>query len=349
MIKWGIEYMENVNNGIQKVEDVEHFVTMYKSIFHAMTASAESKSEVFSRKVYADIDDLNELYDRITRKLESHYSNAGSKVKVNVSFDGKRNYSFDNWSDFSTKQWYENNPITSIIIKWEYHILLPEYPIPQPHVLVVKISDGLKPEQMLNLVFTGKIESIELLEEEIYPVVARVDYINYDLGDELLHIVADWNEGLKSKQTETTGIINVLKKHKKIVVRIVNSLMKFLALCCSLLIIDAYIYNLNIQKLGDLSQRNICFFVTIICIAYVFSRFIGRIANFCSSSFVDNISSRNNYHVFGIDKGDQELQAKYEKIKNDNQNKALTSLVLSVIINIICGIMSSIIATIIFL
>ena len=341
--------MENINNGIQKVEDVERFATMYKSVFHAMTASAESKSEVFSRAIYADMDDLNELYDRITSKLESHYKNAGSKVKVNVSFDGKRNYSFDNWRDFSNRKWYENSPITSIIIKWEYHILLPEFPVPQPHVLVVKISDGLKPEQMLNLVFTGKIESIELLEEETYPVVARVDYINYDLGDELLHIVAEWNKGLKSKKTESKAVISFLKKHRKIVVRIVNNLMKFLALVCSVLGIDAYIYNLNIKKLGDLSQSNICYFVTIICIAYVFNRFIGRAANFCSSSFVDNISSRDNYHVFGIDKGDQELQEKYEKIKNDNQNKAITSLVLSIIINIICGILSSVIATIFFL
>lgn len=337
--------MEESDNGLQRVEDVEKFAVMYKSVFHAMTASAESKSEVFGRSVYVDMSDLNELYDRITDKLESQYRNAGSKVKINVSFDGKRNYSFDNWTDFSEKDWYENNPITSIIIKWEYHIMMPEYPIPQPHVLVVKISDGLKPEQVLNLVFTGKIENIELLEEEIYPVLARVDYINHQLGDELLHIVAEWNQGLKNKQSDSSRIIKLLKKHRKVVFRILNTIMRFFALCCSVIIIEGYINNLNIQKIGELTRDDFCILILLVSVAYVFLDIIKKIANFCSSSFINNISTRDNYHVFGIDKGDKEIQSKYEKIRNDNQNKAITSLILSIIINIICGIFSSIIAT----
>ena len=43
MIKWRIEYMEDVNNGLQKVEDVERFAIMYKSVFHAMCDIIDDK------------------------------------------------------------------------------------------------------------------------------------------------------------------------------------------------------------------------------------------------------------------------------------------------------------------
>lgn len=338
-----------MDNEVQKVEDVERFAKMYKSVFHAMTATAESKSEVFARFVYVELADLNELHDIITSKLDVHYRNAGSKVKINVSFEGKENCFFDNWHDFSTRGWYETKPITSIIIKWEYHIMLPEYPVPQPHVLVVKISDGLKPEQVLNLVFTGKIENIELLEEEIYPVVARVDYINHELGDELLNIVKKWNDGLKDKQIETGNKIKFLRKHRKIITRIINSIMKLLALCCSALFIELYLVQLKADNIGMILMKDAYLLIIVICFSYVFFNIIKRVANFCSSSFLQNISNRGNYHVFGIDKGDIKLQSDYEKIRGDNQNKAITSLIISIIINIICGIISSIITTKIFL
>lgn len=340
--------MEDVNNGLQKVEDVERFAIMYKSVFHAMTASAESKSEVFDRPVYVEMSDLNELHNRITNKLDVQYKNAGSKVKINVSFSGKRNYSFDNWEDFSRNEWYDTKPITSIIIKWEYHIVMPEYPVPQPHVLVVKISDGLKPEQMLNLVFTGKIENIELLEEEIYPVVARVDYINHELGDELLNIIAEWDNGLKNKQTEVNGKIKFLRKHRKLLVRTINGLMSFLALCCSVLFVDVYLSRLNVMNIGMISLSDTYILVAIVCFSFVFYGFIRRIANFCTNSFSKNISSRGNYHVFDIDKGDKKIQEEYDKRRSHEENKAITSLIISIIINIICGVVSSIIASNVF-
>lgn len=202
------------NAEMVKAMDIDNFITAYKSVFHAMTASAESKSAVFDRRVLVEMSDLNELYDRITEKLQKQYKNAGNKVKINVSFDGRSNYTFDNWTDFEKKDWFETKPITSIIIKWEYHIMMPEYPIPQPHVLLVKISNGLKPEQFINLIFTGKIENIELLEEELYPVVARVDYINHDLGDELLNIVREWDKGLRIQAESEHAFVKSLRKNK---------------------------------------------------------------------------------------------------------------------------------------
>ena len=101
----------------------------------------------------------------------------------------------------------------------------------------------------------------------------------------------------------------------------------------------------DIQKIGEVTRDDFCILILLVSVAYVFLDIIKKIANFCSSSFINNISTRDNYHVFGIDKGDKEIQSKYEKIRNDNQNKAITSLILSIIINIICGIFSSIIAT----
>ncbi|MEZ3506842.1 MAG: hypothetical protein K1W10_07870, partial [Lachnospiraceae bacterium] len=55
-----------------------------------------------------------------------------------------------------------------------------------------KISNGLRPEEMLNLIFSGKIEDFEEIETNTFPVAARVDFIEPILGDELLNIVSEW-------------------------------------------------------------------------------------------------------------------------------------------------------------
>lgn len=344
--------MDNITNS-KKVEvaqtmGINEFVTAYKSVFNAMTASAENKSAVFSRRVFVEMDDLCELYDRITEKLDIQYRNAGSKVTVNVSFSGQRNYLFNNWNDFSEYSWHDTKPITSIIIKWEYHIMMPEYPIPQPHVLVVKISDGLKPEQLINLVFTGKIENIELIEEELYPVVARVDYINHNLGDELLNIVSDWNKGLKIQPDNENPFVKSLRKNKTKWYWFMSGFMKLLILVGSMLGIDFYILSLPNKTLLSISTGQLCVLLFLLFMTFILYSAIRQIAHFLSSSFLHFIDNRKIYHAFGIDKGDKTLQDKCKDDIRKNVYKALVSYFLALMFNLICGISSSIIANMIF-
>jgi len=344
--------MENIisskNVEVAQLMDIDKFVTTYKSVFYAMTASAESKSAVFSRRVFVEMGDLCELYNRITEKLDIQFKNAGSKVTVNVSFSGERNYSFNNWDDFSKHNWYDTGPITSIIIKWEYHIMMPEYPIPQPHVLVVKISDGLKPEQLLNLVFTGKIENIELLEEELYPVVARVDYINHNLGDELLNIVSEWDQGLKIQSEIERPFVKKLRKNKGKCAWLLSGLMKLLILVLSMLTIDLYILNLPNKELLNISTKQLCVILFLLFMTFILYSATRQFAHFLSSSFFHYIDNRRIYHAFGIDKGDKRIQDKCKEDINKNEHKAIVSFVLGIIVNLICGILSGIIASMIF-
>ncbi len=340
---------ENFENAeVQTIQDIDHFVTTYKSIFYAMTASAESKSEVFSRRIIVNMSDLSELYDRITSKLDVQFKNAGSKVTINVSFNGKRNYFYDNWNDFSNRDWYENQPITSIIIKWEYHILIPEYPVPQPHILVVKVSDGLKPEQLLNLVFTGKIENIERIEEELYPVVARVDYINHELGNELLHIVSEWDKGCTHTNLKKNKFIIFLRKNKFKVSQIMSGLLRILVLFFSMFLMNAYINSLTIQNFVEISTPQLSLFIDIIFFVIVLFSIIKKLTSFLSDIFLQYIGDKTIYHVFNIDKGDKELQQKISEQINANSRKALLSFFISIILNIICGIFASIIFTKLF-
>ena len=92
---------------------------------------------------------------------------------------------------------------------------IPGYSQPQNHNLVVKITNGLRPEEVLNLIFSGKIEDFDEIELNSIPIIARVDFIQVILGEELLNIVGEWVKGLRQNNETKNPIILLMKRYRK--------------------------------------------------------------------------------------------------------------------------------------
>lgn len=60
---------------------------------------------------------------------------------------------------------------------------------------------------MLNLIFSGKVEDFEEIETNVFPVAARVDFIEPILGDELLNIVSEWIRGLRENRDKKIHLL----------------------------------------------------------------------------------------------------------------------------------------------
>ena len=83
---------------------------------------------------------------------------------------------------------------------------------------------------MLNLVFSGKLEEVDKIDQEICPIVARVDFINSMLGDELLRIVELWKDGLRLPENEQSKLLKVAKKYSRVIAYAINYITTFVAL-----------------------------------------------------------------------------------------------------------------------
>lgn len=196
----------NSDSQLMEITKTEEFIKNFKAVYNAMTAKPDCKSRVFLRSVIIRKEDIFTLNNMIVEKFKSHYDDAGFSINVTISFRGRDTIELTSWQAFQEHNFDENEAIDSITIVWEYYAKLPKYDVPQKHTLVVKMSDGLRPEEMINLVFAGKLENIKEIDEEISPVVARVDFINPLVGDELLALVEKWNEGLDGPEDKKSKV-----------------------------------------------------------------------------------------------------------------------------------------------
>lgn len=324
------------------ISEEDRFITTYKSIYQAMTAKHDCKTRMFFKEICITKEDIFELNDAVVEKLKT-YQDAGFTITPSVSFEGKRLIEFSSWSEFCKHRWDESHAITSITIVWEFNAILPKIAVPQRHALVVKISDGLKPEEMLNLVISGKLENLHDIEKQVCPVVARADFVNLVLGDELLHIVEVWNKRLKDVSDEKNKIVELLIRHRRKIAYLMDSITKVIVFICGISVIVNYFKSLQIEHLSGLTIDNVCAIIWITGVITITFSFINKLSEWFSNIFYKTIEPDENNHVFDINRGDSKVRDKINKNKRKRNFMSVLSVIGTVIINISCGILCSII------
>lgn len=307
-----------------------------------MTAKNDCKSRIFPKNIKINLSDIYELNDRISGKL-SNYNIVGFTISVTASFSGKQSIEFSSWNEFENHRWNESNALLALTIIWEFNVLLPKYEVPQKHLLVVKMSDGLRPEEMINIVFAGKLENMDEIQKQICPVVARVDFINYILGDELLNIVEDWVNGLPIQYDEENKFVNMVKRHRRKLAFCINYITDIVYLICAIRLLNYKFHTFNTDKLGELYISNINEIIWIVGIFLIIFIFINKIAEWLANMLYRTLGEEPNMHVFEINKGDTNLQTILLQEKAKRKWSVITSIGGTILINLFCNIISSVI------
>lgn len=330
------------NSNLLAVSEREAFITNYKATYQAMTAKHDCKSKIFSRNVKVKFEDIADLNDRVTDKLKN-YNDAGFSISVNASFTGRNSVEFSTWQEFENHKWNESNALNSITIIWEFNAILPNYDVPQKHVLVVKIADGLRPEEVLNIVFAGKLENIDDIEKQMYPVVARVDFINYVLGDELLHIVEEWDNGLELQDEVLNDgkTRKILKKHKRKIAFTLNYFTNFVVFICLLKIIANELSLFNVNTLAELTISNMCAILWLVGFSIIFFVFTDKLAEWLANIFFKTMDQEAEVHVFDLNKGDRIIQKKLQSEYNKSRILTISSIVGTFLVNLVCTVICS--------
>lgn len=333
-------------NELLTVDEANKFITNYKSVYQAMTAKQDCKTKIFSRNVKVTKGDIIDLNNRVTSKL-CNYENAGFTINVHVTFDRKQSLDFSSWNEFENHDFQEAAAINSIIVIWEFCAVLPQYKIPQKHVLVVKIADALKPQEMLNIVFTGKLENLEDIEKQVYPVVARVDYINFVLGDELIKIVEEWTEGLELQDSEVSQLYKIARKHRRKISFVITYLSLIIILFCGIKIFNQTWQSFGVQLLSEVSIANVCELSWVLGGTVVSVIVFYKFAEWMANTYYRTMDANYDEHVFYINNGDANFHKNIARERKRNIYFAIGSIVGSIAINIFCSIISSVITKLI--
>ena len=115
-----------------------------KAMFYMFAGKPDSIVKIFDRRIVIKIEDIEELNLRIKEKLENHRIE-GVLTSVDIGYENNKIDQLSSWDEFASKNWNIADVTDHILVKWDFLIKLPQYPIPQRHTLVVRLSSGIDP------------------------------------------------------------------------------------------------------------------------------------------------------------------------------------------------------------
>ena len=309
----------------------------HRAIFYQLLAKPDSVTKVYNKTAVIDIDDIYELNERVTEKL-GHYEEAGFIIQSNVKFSNGKSKAFPDWSTFYEHKWYESESINSMTITWEFNALFPGMQIPQRHTLMVKLSNGLRPEEMINLMFTGKIEDLEEFDQNLFPIVARVDFVDRVLGDELLNIVGEWIRTLRESPVKKSKCMFFLKKNKGKICTLLSWITNIVIMFSSVFLAGKFIGNLEFDIVMDITKEQLISIVYVLFIcsaAWIFGKkVVGTLTDF----LYEKLREYGENALFNITKGDHSKQERMKAREGVSRLAIVGNLIVTIIINICCGI-----------
>jgi hypothetical protein len=184
----------------------------FKSLYYLFKGKRDTDIKLFNDFKQFRNRDIIELNDKIYNKLENHQKVTDTNSVV-VSLSNKEIKTFGSWQEFLRYDWNISATTNYITIEWDFNLILPNqtHPVPQTHTLRVRIGSGLRPNEMIQVIFQGGEETD--LEEAQAQVVCKIDFVNAQICSELKTIVTEWYDALPNN-SEDHKLIRFINKHK---------------------------------------------------------------------------------------------------------------------------------------
>lgn len=317
----------------------------FQALYYALNARPDTITKLYNNKVILDMNDILTLESMIQDKLALH-SQEGQfgKTSVIVTTNKHKVYNFDNTQLFHEHNWNSSESIESIVLIWDFYMIIAGYENPQRHKLTVKLSSGLRPEEVISLIFSGKLEDVQNIDAQQATIVAQMDFIDNRLGQEFLNIVEEWVKILQT-YTESNKVIVWLKKVRKYVAYYINYLFFFLVLITLLIGFNMMMGQLGITKMSDftIQQFNNC--VNYIVISVIICYIILHIGHNVANKVFRRLVEYGEDFIFNITKEDQNRYKRTQQREMKSVVVVLAHLVFSVILNVTCGVIASIMFT----
>lgn len=316
----------------------------FQAMYYDYNARPDTTTKIYNQQVVIKLEDLCNLEDMVKEKLSLHkIEGEVGKTRVYVNTSKHKVYSFDDWKLFYEHNWKIPEYIESITLIWDFYIRVEGYKNPQRHKLTVKISSGLKPEEVLGLIFSGKVEDMQQIEMQQAQIVAQMDFIENRLGQELLNVVSEWVDILEKASDSKSSFILFLKKRRKIVAYYFNYLLFVIMFITSLVGFNYINKLMGFEKVSEITSGQFNYLINYIAVSVLLCVVVLNAGENIAHKVFRKLSEYGENFVFRITNGDN---MQYNALKDADGKiaaKVVVNLVLSLIINIACGIIASVI------
>lgn len=332
--------MAEVDTQLMDMTSEEQFLRNFKAVYNAMTAKPDCRSKAYPVDVIIGLEDIVELNDKIFEKFRVQYENVGFSVNVIVSIKGRQKLEFSTWKSFEDHKWTESEIITGIVMTWEFNVKLPKLSVPQKHTLTVKMSNGIRPEEMFGLILSGKLDKMEEIDQSACPIVARIDFVDPGIGNEVLEIVSEWVKGLRKSDSEKGKITLFMQRNKRKLAYALNYLTTLVAMMCSIIIVNKFLVDLPLETIGELKSDQLCQLINLLFVCGIICFLVCKVSDLFCNAIFKILTDYGDEHTFAITKGDKNQQAEFRKSEKADRMKILINFSFNMLINIICGVVT---------
>ena len=323
-------------------DEQRHKMKEFQAFYYALNARPDTMTKLYDNKVILEMSDILYLDSMITEKLALHQREGQvGKSYVTVVTDKHKIYNFDNFKLFKEHDWKINESIESITLVWDFYIVVDSYENPQRHKLTVKLSSGLRPEEVLNLIFSGKIEDMQEMKTQQATIIAQMDFIEHRLGQEFLNIVDEWVKTLKT-HNEKNRYMLWLKKRRKVIAYFVNYVLFFVSMITLLIGFNVLTKSFDLQEISEFTTNNLNYCANYIVISIIVCCIILNRGESVAQKIFRGLSEYGDDFIFNITNKDQKKYDAVLHIEQKNMMHIIIDLIFSLILNIFCGIIASI-------
>lgn len=308
-----------------------------KALLYMVAGKPDSNIKLFFDPIRIKPSDILDLNDSIQEKLQNHSIEAGiTSVTVNYTQNEVEQYGI--WAEFVEHKWNTSKETESITVKWDFLVKLPQFPIPQRHTVVVKVSSRLTPLHLFQAMFSQDSEDSEKLETEVAPVVCRIDFINHILSDELMRIVNEWHKAL-IKPTFNPKYADFLEKHNTTIARFIHYSLPFFCTAVAAGVLNKFIVA-NYPATTSINIEIMKNFMYWLLGSGVVIAFVSQVGKWIASEAYEAIENYGKHAVFDFTNGDKNRQSKLEQENKDSISKFLLNFSEATIINIASSVIT---------
>ena len=305
-------------------------IEQFKSLYYLLKGKRDTDIKLFKDFKQFRYRDIIELNEKVYKKLRLHELITDTNSVV-VSLSNKEIKSFGSWHEFVKFDWNIAATTSYITLEWDFNLILPNqtHNIPQTHNLRVRIGNGLRPNEMIQVIFQGDGETD--LDEVQSQVVCKIDFVNSQIASELKTIVSDWYDSLPNNSEDHT-IIRFLLKNKMSMQYGIIILFLIAGVVITNYISSYYLNNLPTTNTNALLQTFFLISSSSFIVLYFFYA--------CGMTFSRRVISKRidrfeRNPMFEFTKGDENKLAQTLKDNTSTIYKLLKDLGLAILINIL--------------
>ncbi|EJL6503411.1 hypothetical protein ACN1YD_003373 [Vibrio cholerae] len=306
-----------------------------KSLFYLFAGKPDSRIKVYHKPLFIELDDIKELNECITRKLQTNHINA-QITSLTIGYEGSDIQEFGTWLEFIEHHWQSPECVEEVVIKWDFMVDIHGYEVAQRHTLLVRISGDMKPGKFMQMMVSGNYDDFDQIDVMTAPSFCRVDFINAQISKELINEVTDWINA-RRQPALITDFYYWFKKRRQSIATFVHHSFIFMY---SLLWTASFLwFDSNIYPSVDIPTKYVA--VWLFFGLYGFTP-IGKIGHYLASKVYSALDEINGKKVvFNITSGDKKSNAEAIDSNKQHGRLFLRQTAWSLFLNVVAGILAS--------